>query len=276
MNFQLNLARPSQILFQLAATLTWGHDQYKVTSKIRKCIFCLTTDETQFNTKEHILPESLGGEDWALLPDGLFCDSCQNKFGSTIEQQALADYPFVNMRTILGIPTKKKKAPWFNYWEGTIQAAGESGQIFYEPNNYFKKAFESGQKTLTIIPAMTKKPDMVLRTLLKIGLEVIAANDRDIVFEKRFDAAREFALTGNKKYPWFYIQKEDTDLLNDYIQGKDWDDYHCFMDVQYEENGLVVLHLRTYYLQFLVPLLENVILDPDNKSTEPEERVITV
>jgi len=51
-----------------------------------KCIFCLTTDKTLFNTKEHMLPESLGGNDWAIFPDGLFCDNCQNKFGSTIEQ----------------------------------------------------------------------------------------------------------------------------------------------------------------------------------------------
>ncbi len=66
----------------------------------------MITDETKFNTKEHILPDSLGGGDWAILPEGLFCDNCQNIFGSSIEQQALADYPFVNFRTLLGIPTK--------------------------------------------------------------------------------------------------------------------------------------------------------------------------
>lgn len=241
-----------------------------------KCIFCLTTDSRSFNTIEHILPESLGGGDWAILPEGLFCDTCQNKFGSTIEQQALADYPFVNMRTIMGIPTKKKKTPWFNYWEGTLHSGGEPGRIIYEPNNFFKNAFESGQKTLTIIPAVTKKPDMVLRTLLKIGLEVIATNDRDKIFEERFNPSRTFALTGVKNSPWFFIQKEDTELLNSYIKGIEWDDYHCFMDVHYEDNGLVHLHLRIFYLEFLVPLVENVVLDPEMKLSEPKERVIFV
>lgn len=243
---------------------------------MKKCIFCLTTDLNKFNTKEHILPESLGGGDWAILPDGLYCDDCQNKFGSSIEQQALADYPFINLRTLLGIPTKKSKAPWFKYWEGTLHSAGKPGTIIYEPNDYLQKAFESGQKTLTIIPAMTSKPNMVLRTLIKIGLETIAANDAEKAFEKRFDPAREYALTGLKNFPWFYIQKEDYELLQIYIKGIDWDDYHCFMDVHYEDNGLVFLHLRVFYLEFLVPLVENVVLDENNKFEEPHQRVVTV
>ncbi|MGS2741546.1 HNH endonuclease [Sinomicrobium sp. M5D2P17] len=241
-----------------------------------KCIFCLTTDKTKFNTKEHILPESLGGGDWAILPDDLFCDTCQNKFGSTIEQQALADYPFINMRTILGIPTKKRKAPWFKYWEGELYATGKQGKIIYNPNDYFKKSFESGQKIMTIVPDITKKPNMMLRTLLKIGLQVIAANDRKLVFEARFNPTRKFALTGEKKFPWFYIQKENHNLLNQYIKGIIWEDDHCFMDVHYNDNGLATLHMRTYYLEFLVPLIENVVLDSQHKFTEPYEKVITV
>lgn len=241
-----------------------------------KCIFCLTTEQTKFNTKEHILPESLGGNDWAILPDGLFCDGCQNKFGSTIEQQALADYPFINMRTLLGIPTKKRKAPWFNYWEGTLYSAGQAGKIIYEPNDLFKRSVESGQKIMTIIPTGTNKPDMVLRMLLKIGLEVIAANDRDTVFEERFNPTRDYALTGKKNYPWFYIQKEDDKLRHSYINGIDWEDDHCFMDVHYEDSGLVVLHMRTYYLEFIVPLIENVVLDPNDKFSEPREKVVMI
>lgn len=105
---------------------------------------------------------------------------------------------------------------------------------------------ESGQKIHTIIPAKTNKPDMVLRTLLKIGLETIAGNDPAIVFESRFDPARQYALTGKKENPWFYILKEDQKLMNSYIQGIDWEDHHFFMDVHYEDNGLVFLHMRTY------------------------------
>lgn len=243
---------------------------------MKKCIFCLSTDSSKFNTKEHILPDSLGGGDWAILPKGLFCDICQNKFGSSIEQQALADYPFVNLRTLLAIPTKKEKAPWFKYWGGELYAVDALGRIIYEPNNYFRKSFESDQKTLTIIPAMTNRPDMILRTLLKIGIEVIAANDCNLVFEERFNSARVFALKGIKKYPWFYLQKEDTELLNKYIKGEEWEDDHYFMDVHYEGNSLIFLHLRVLYLEFLVPLVENVVLDKNFEAHEPRERVVIV
>lgn len=228
--------------------------------KISKCIFCLTTNQNLFNTKEHILPESLGGDDWAILPKGLLCDDCQKKFGSTIEQQALADYPFINMRTLLGIPTKKKRAPWFKYMEGTLHAGGGPGKIIYEPNEFFRKSFESGQKITTIIPAMTRRPHMILRMLLKIGLETIAADDRNAVFEERFNPAREYALIGNKTCSWFYIQREDHEMLNLYLKGIEWDDHHCFMDVYYEGN-LIFLHLRTFYLEFMTPLVENVALN---------------
>ena len=70
------------------------------------CIFCRTTNGP-FTTREHILPESLGGNDWAILPEGMFCDSCQNRFGSHVEQLALGDYPFSFLRVFLGIPTKR-------------------------------------------------------------------------------------------------------------------------------------------------------------------------
>lgn len=121
-----------------------------------KCIFCLTTEKLKFNTKEHILPESLGGGDWAILPNGLFCDSCQNIFGSKIEQQALADYPFVNLRTVLGIPTKKGKPAWFDYMEGRLISGLISGILGYEPNEYFKKCVHEGTKTVPIMQAVTK------------------------------------------------------------------------------------------------------------------------
>ena len=91
-----------------------------------KCIFCKSTTG-MFTTREHILPESLGGGEWAILPNGLLCDECQNRFGSLIEQQALIDYPFSFFRVFLGIPTKKGKPPWFDSWEGIIKASLQPG-----------------------------------------------------------------------------------------------------------------------------------------------------
>ena len=246
-----------------------------------KCIFCLITNVNEFNTKEHIIPESLGGGDWAILPRGLFCDKCQNIFGSTIEQQALAVYPLSNFRTFFGIPTKKGKTPWFKFWEGTLHSAGEVGRIIYEPNDTFKKAFESGQKTISIIPAMPEKTDMILRTLLKIGLETFAADltTKDEVFESKFNAARIYALTGQKENKWFYIINENIKELNKYLKGitvKEWNE-NFYADV-HEDGNLIYLHLKLLYLDFITPLVENVELEEKIKSElkEPESRIIYV
>ena len=237
-----------------------------------KCIFCLITDKSKFNTKEHIIPESLGGGDWAILPDGLFCDDCQNKFGSNIEQQALADYPLITMRTLIGIPTKKRKNPWFKYPEGQLHSESQPGKITYKPNDFFEKSFNLDKKIHTIVPTSTKKPEFLLRTLLKIGIETIAANDKKIVFEKRFDAARCYALTGKKDSPWFYGQRKNKNLMNQYISNKDWDDHHIFAAVHYDDNGLVYLHMRIYYIEFLVSLLPNV--KPDANDVLDAETIV--
>lgn len=249
--------------------------------KACKCIFCFNTNPHEFNTKEHIIPESLGSGDWAILHPGMFCDKCQNIFGSAIEQQALSAYPLNNFRTFFAIPTKKKKAPWFSYWEGKISSGGRPGTFIYEPNSYFERAFRNGTKIHTIIPAMPEKTDFLLRTLLKIGLETFAADltTNDEIFDKKFDCARKYALTGKKEKPWFYIQYEDTDKFNKYINELTIDEWRTnfFADV-HEEGELVYLHLKLLYLDFITPLVENVIPDPElvKSIKEPDGRLVFV
>ena len=142
-----------------------------------KCIFCRST-HSGFNTREHILPESLGGGEWALLPAGLLCDRCQNRFGSHIEQQALADYPFLFFRVFLGVPTKKGSAPWLNSCEGTLRGNLHPGRVGYDPSDApFEAATVEGQKTQLRLIAHPQKPQFVCRPLLKMGLEVVANDD---------------------------------------------------------------------------------------------------
>jgi len=65
------------------------------------CIFCDDTSG-EFTTREHILPESLGGGDWAVLPDGLFCNACQNRFGSEIGIMGTVTYYGAMSRPLMG------------------------------------------------------------------------------------------------------------------------------------------------------------------------------
>lgn len=242
------------------------------------CIFCKSASGP-FTTREHILPESLGGGDWAILPGGLFCDRCQNHFGSSIEQQALADYPFSLFRVLLGIPTKKGKAPWLKSWEGIITGDSHPGLIYYEPSALFKEAVEQNRKTVMRILAHPLKPDMICRALLKMGIETIAADNSGAVFDSRFDDARNYALLGHKLGDWWYLQKEDLTAAFHYIKnGITPGDYANNIQIEtiLIENTVEVFHLRLLYLDLFTPL-ERGILPPHKKDLpEPEYRLFKV
>ena len=246
-----------------------------------QCIFCRTI-EGPFKTREHILPESLGGGDWAILPKGLFCDACQNRFGSTIEQQALADYPFSLLRVILGIPTKQGKAPWMNSFEGILEAGPCPGTLGYDPAPPFRKSTESKQKSVMRILAEPQKPTFICRMLLKMGLELIAADNPRDIFHQKFDAARQFALKGNKDEKWWYLQREDMATVPVYIKKGvkklKWGD-DVFLDtivVGEANNQAEVFHLKLLYLDFFVPLEPQIGPPPMAEFKEPEYRLFYV
>jgi len=243
-----------------------------------RCIFCKSANGP-FTTREHILPESLGGGDWALLPDGLFCDACQNRFGSQIEQQALGDYPFSLLRIFLGIPTKKGKVPWTSTWEGTIRASPKPGTIGYDPVPKFSLALDEGRKTQLRLLAHPIHPDMTCRTLLKMGIEVVANDDPDDVFETRYDAARDYALTGRKTGKWWYLQREDMQaaarLVTQGVKAAEWTE-GVRLSVSVVGDGSEVFHLKLLYLDLMVPL-EQRIQPPDLLDLpEPEYRLFSI
>ena len=241
------------------------------------CIFCNDTSG-KFTTREHIFPESLGGGNWALLPNGLFCDACQNRFGSEIEQQALGDYPFSFLRVFIGIPTKKGKAPWFNSWEGTIRGSLQPGTIGFDPDPLFEKATNDGTKTQICLLAHPQKPDMICRFLLKMGIEVIAADNPKDVFKNKYNPARKYALTGEKTVPWWYLQNERMDeaayFIKHGVTEAEW-----FNNVKLEvirlDEEQEIFHMNLLYLDLLVPLTINVKPHFDGLQ-EPEFRLFRV
>ena len=244
---------------------------------MKRCIFCTSTS-VPFTTREHILPESLGGGEWALLREGLFCDSCQNRFGSNIEQQALSDYPFSFLRVFLGIPTKKNKAPWFKNWEGTICAGTHPGAVGYNPAPVFEKATLEGSKTQIRLLAHPSKPEMICRFLLKMGLEVVASNSSQDVFCQKFDKARRFALTGNKQGKWWYLQRERVNEASHYftkgITSDEWAK-NVKLEVVKLEGEQEIFHLAISYIDMLVPLT-SMITPQFEGLEEPDFRLFWV
>lgn len=243
-----------------------------------KCIFC-KSEKGKFTTREHILPESLGGGEWAILPDGLLCDECQNSFGSSIEQQALDNYPFSLFRVFLGIPTKKRKPPWLKSWEGTVKASLQPGVIGYEPTKPFMKATEAGEKTQIRILAHPTNPHMVCRFLLKMGIEVLAADDPHAVFNEKFDKARNFALLGEKQQDWWYLEHDDYSMASYYITRgvttQEWANNIKFETVIIEDEA-EVFHFKLLYMNFMTPLEPRIKPPPTDTLPEPEWRLFVV
>jgi len=239
-----------------------------------RCIFCHSR-EGPFRTREHILPESLGGGEWAILPVGLLCDRCQNCFGSEVEQQALDDYPFSFFRVFLGVPTKKGFAPWFRSWEGVIRASLRPGTLGYDPAPYFEEATQEGRKTQIRLLAHPQKPEMVCRFLLKMGLEVVASDSPEDVFGTKFDAARNYALSGSKKRPWWFLQCENMSAASDCfsrgVSPREWAE-NVRLEVARLDQEQEVFHLRLLYLDLLVPLTTDIKPELDDLP-EPDYRL---
>ncbi len=97
------------------------------------CIFC--QKQVVEASISHILPASLGGEEWACLPDGLVCSRCNQYFGEKVENLALASFPFLPFRVLLGIPTRKKAAPEMPSNLGILRASQRPGYIGLDPTN---------------------------------------------------------------------------------------------------------------------------------------------
>lgn len=215
-----------------------------------------------FNTKEHVLPESLGGSSIDILAEGLFCDNCQNKFGSKIEAKVLHNYPFILSRILLGIPTKKGKSPRLEFREGVLESVGGFGNIIYTTDSYFKDSLKSGQKIHTIVENSYNN-QLLGRFLLKMGLQTIAHDSKsEKVYKEEFNPARHFVLKGEKKYRWPFLIKENRELEQEYIMNKGanlpYDFPHIDYNVQYYADAEdEIFYLRYFYFELIIPMIVN-------------------
>jgi hypothetical protein len=111
-----------------------------------------------------------------------------------------------------------------------------------------------------------------------MGIEVVAMNNVPDAFLSKFDEARHFALTGDKKRKWWYIQYEKTDEASNYICSgvttKDWYE-KVKLEVLAYPNNQEIFHLQLLYLDMFTPL--TTMLSPDiDEGLEPTFRLFWV
>lgn len=185
-----------------------------------KCIFCLE-ESTNFNTVEHIIPESLGNTDDILF--NAVCDKCQNYLGKEIEKFVLSNSQFAFWRTMYGIPSKHGKAPFYdisldNKISGKISNFHELSdrnvilhpthanyenivEVEIEEEDLLKKIL-SGEKSSFNVVMTPKILIYTGRFLGKIVLEYIYFFNGSKAFESKYDELRRYVRYGTTNCIW--------------------------------------------------------------------------
>jgi hypothetical protein len=181
------------------------------------CLFC--SGNGQFNTVEHIIPESLGNDDLVLQKE--ICDSCQN-YLSQNENYVLANTPVAFWRTFLSIKTKKRKFP-----KPDLGKSRESKGRFPDSHplhDNVKYIAHQDFTTEVILPVALQNeiletgqgkakyvitPRVIFelgRFLGKIGLELVCKSDPLTSRTPEFDLIRKYVRygTASELWPLFY------------------------------------------------------------------------
>jgi hypothetical protein len=227
------------------------------------CIFCQKPAVEA--SVSHILPASLGGEEWACLPDGLVCSRCNQYFGDKVESLALASFPFLPFRVLLGIPTRKKAAPEMLDSLGTVRASLKPGCIGLDPaNERIEEAINNGEVTQFRILAEPTEPVAVCRMLVKMGLEVVATDSPDNARSPKFNSARLFARCPPRGMEWWFVINTDhAELFQKFRNGiriEDW------------LNGVSLsVHRLAEFEAFRLQLLDMIIFTPLDMRVAPPD-----
>jgi hypothetical protein len=161
-----------------------------------------------------MLPESLGGDEWAVLPDGVICDDCNQFFGTKVERYALNSFPFLVYRLFFNIPTKKRRPPKMITTLGEVSSTTSLGYIGIEPiNEFIEKAIIEGNVNQIRVPAYVQDEISVCRFLLKVGLEFLAIQKVIYIKDIRFEKAKKFARSPKSKTAWWFIMYMDPELI---------------------------------------------------------------
>jgi hypothetical protein len=229
------------------------------------CIFCKHAD-VEFTTDEHPISESLAGPNDLVLPPGLVCDGCQSYFGSKVERHALDDPPFSVARTLIGVPTKKRRSPRLDLGtQGLALGSPTPGQFVYRPPPSGGVSISSEGVGMIRIPTDPKNPRLVARYLVRIGLALVAARSSENALSPQYDLARRFARYGPPGQGWWYVHAENGPAMVRWLRGEATEeDKSLFVGARpfATDEGAHLVSLRVAYAVLTAPLHANVTCAP--------------
>lgn len=213
-----------------------------------------------FNTVEHIIPESMGNDN--LILKGEVCDKCQNFF-SHIENYVLRNTPLGFWRTLLGIKTKGRKLPSVDFTKREF-AKGIFPDSHKRHNNLGFKAHEDFSTELLILDSIDNyinekgegqlsyviTPKVIFelgRFFGKIGIELICSQDATYARSNEFDGLRKYVRQGSQKELWtlFHssIGKIEDLFVYEQIENELKEDVVCYSYSLMQIEKYVVLNL---------------------------------
>lgn len=163
------------------------------------CIYC-GASEGDFSTEEHVIPESLGGDEVVLK--GSVCSKCNNVLSHL--DQVLVDFePLAMLRTMYGPMTKKGKFPRAHLGNFDMaKVAPREIRLTYKSGAQAPRPPEpeaDGTVRFSIQGKGRKRfePVPLARALFKIGLGLVAWQaGPDAALDPIYDRARQFVMTG--------------------------------------------------------------------------------
>ncbi|MGN6109134.1 MAG: hypothetical protein ACTHU0_28770 [Kofleriaceae bacterium] len=215
------------------------------------CLFCSVP--AREDVLEHVLSESLGGEDERDGVRGLVCLGCNNYFGAKVEKVALASFPFSVFRVMNCIVTKKgRPARLDDALQGRLFSTPRRNVLEIEPRNEtFRQGLLDERITQMRILAEIRVRDAIAicRLLLKMGCEHLATFDPVAARGDRLAAARAFARAPKRGATWWFLLRSDPSRFGQ------MDD--TFLDVV-EEQGALMVHFHSACFDIVAPMTEDI------------------
>lgn len=239
-----------------------------------RCIFC--GGDACNSSRSHILPESLGGGAWACLRDGLVCSGCNQYFGSKVENKALSSFPFLALRLLLGIPTKKGNPAEMQTYLGALRSGQAQGMIGLDPlSPAIEEEILRGRLGEIRLIAEPTEPLSVVRMLLKMGLEVVAMENIDDAYTSKFDSARDFARSPKSGDSWWwYLRIDHNALFTKFRWGVTAQEWCDDLDLSVHTlGGVEVFRLQILDSIMFTPLYAGVSPPDMSEFPEPEHRL---
>jgi hypothetical protein len=194
--------RVISVVFDLIKAIE-NHDEYKSNflqeePAIKKCIYCLSESGT-FSSEEHILPETLAGDN-IYLPKGFVCDACNNGVSSQLDEALISFEPIAFLRVQFTSQTKAGKFPKANFQNMLIEktdpnhikitAKDKTGL----PKN--KRILDDGQEAFYLTWTGKKLTwKLYARAIYKIALGFVAHDmGPEAALHERYQPARDFIL----------------------------------------------------------------------------------